>query len=69
MLFSQQSNLLIQVAKIVNDVVVRVETLKQWQCLKVYNMLLESYLIQEKIRFLKKKVESLTSILRQATPR
>ena len=44
MLHPQQSNLLIQAAKTVDDAVVGVEVLKQWQRLKVYGISLERYL-------------------------
>lgn len=42
--------------------VVRVEILKYWQYLKIYKMLLERYMEDRKIDFLKRKGELLTGI-------
>ena len=68
MLFPQQSNLLIRAAKTVDDAVVRVEILEQWQPLKVHGMLLERYLGPGKLELLKREVESLTGIPLKTMP-
>lgn len=44
MLLLQRSNLLIRAAKAVDNAVVGVEILEQWQRLKVHGILLERYL-------------------------
>ena len=69
MLLPQQLNLLIWATKTVDDVVMRIEVLEQWQRLKVYGISLEKYFGLGKIRLLKKKRESSTGILLKATPR
>ncbi len=69
MLVPSRSNLLIRAAKSVDEAVVGVEVLEQWQCLKVHGMLLERYLEPGKMELLKREVESLTGIPLKATPR
>lgn len=69
MLLSQRSNLLIQVAKTVNDTIVGVEILKQWQRLKVHRMSLERYVEPRKLELLRRGVESSTSISLKTMPR
>ena len=69
MLLSQRSNLLIRAAKMVDDAVVGVEILEQWQRLKVHGMSLQRYLEPEKLELLRRKVESSTSILLKTMPR
>lgn len=63
-----QSNLFIRVAKSVDALVLRVEILEYWQHLKIYRILLERYLGDRKIDFLKKKVELLTRIQLKTVP-
>ena len=69
MLISLRSNLLIQAAKSVDNAVVGVEVLEQWQRLKVHGIPLDRYIGLEKMELLKRKVESLTGVLLKATPR
>ena len=68
MLLLLRANLLIQAAKTVDDAVVGVEILEQWQRLKVHGMLLKRYLEPGKMELLKREVESSTGIPLQATP-
>ena len=67
MLLPQRLNLLIWAIKTINYVVVGEEILEQWQCFKVYGMSLERYMRPGKMGLLKRKVESSTGILLQAT--
>lgn len=69
MLISQQSNLLIRAAKIVDNAVVGVEVLEKWQRLKVQGMSLERYLGLGKIKLLKREVKSSTGIPLKTMPR
>ncbi len=69
MLLPSRSNLLIRAAKTVDDAVVGVEVLEQWQRLKVHGMLLERYFGPGKMELLKREVESSTGIPLKATPR
>lgn len=62
MLLPQWSNLLIRAAKMVDDMIVGVEILEQWQRLKVHEMSLERYLGSGKLELLKREVESSTEI-------
>lgn len=64
----QRSNLLIRAAKTVDDAIVRVENLEQWQRLKVYKMLLERYLGPGKLKLLRREVESSIGILLKFMP-
>ena len=57
MLFSQSLNLLIQAIKTIDNTVVRVEILEQWQRLKIYGILFNKYLGLRKLEFLKREVE------------
>lgn len=57
-----QKNLFIQTAKIVDTIVIGVETLKYWQYFKVYRMPLDKYLEEERIKIFKKEVELLTGV-------
>lgn len=68
MIFSQRSNLLNQAAKIVDDEVVEVEILEQWQRFNVYGMSLERYLRPRKLKLLTRQVESPTNILLKIMP-
>lgn len=61
-LLNVQKNIFIWAAKIVDALVIGVETLEHWQCLKVHGMLLDSYLKDGRIEILKKEVELLTKI-------
>lgn len=69
MFLPNQSNLLIQVAKAVDDAVVGVEILEQWQRPKVHEISLGRYLEPGKMEPLKRKVQSLTSIPLKTMPR
>lgn len=69
MLLPQQSNLLIRAAKTVDEAVVGVEVLEQWQRLKVHGMSLERYLGPGKMELLKREVESSTGIPLKTMPR
>lgn len=66
MLFPPRSNLLIRAAKTVDDAVIGVEVLEQWQRLKVHGMSLERYLGPGKMDL---EVESSTGVQLQAMPR
>ena len=68
MLLPERSNLLIQAAKTVDNTLVGVEIIKQWQCLKVHGMSLERYLGPGKLKLLRREVESSTGILLKAMP-
>ena len=68
MLIPSKSNLLIRAAKSVDDAVVGVEVLEQWQRLKVHGMPLDRYVGLGKMELLKREVESSTGVLLQATP-
>lgn len=61
-LLPQKLNLLIRVAKLVDQVVIGLEILKHWQHFKVHEMSIARYLGSNKIDLLKKEVESLTEI-------
>ena len=61
--------MLIRAAKSVDEAVVGVEVLEQWQRLKVHGMLLERYLGLGKMELLKREVESSTGISLKAIPR
>lgn len=69
MLLPQRSNLLIRAAKTVDDAVVGVEILEQWQRLKVHGMALDRYLGSGKLELLKREVESSTGIQLKTMPR
>ena len=69
MFLPQRSNLLIRAAKTVDDAVVGVEILEQWQRLKVHGMSLERYLGPGKLELLRREVESSTGILLKTMPR
>lgn len=69
MLLPQQSNFLIRAAKIVDNAVVGVEGLEQWQRLKVHGLSLERYLGSGKVELLKREVESSTGISLKTMPR
>ena len=69
MLLPKQSNLLIRAAKAVDDAIVGVEVLEQWQRVKVHGMSLERYLRPSKMELLKREVESSTGILLKTMPR
>ena len=69
MLLLQRSNLLIQAIKTIDDAVVRVEVLEQWQRFKIHEILLDRYLGSEKLEFLKREVEFLTGIQLKTMPR
>ena len=69
MLLPQQSNMLIRAAKAVDDAVVGVEILEQWQRFKVLGMPLERYLGPGKLEILRREVESSTGILLKTMPR
>ena len=69
MLIPSRSNLLIRAAKSVDDAVVGVEVLEQWQRLKVHGMPLDRYLGFGKMELLKREVESSTGVSLKATPR
>ena len=58
---------MIQTIKTIDDTVVGIEILEQWQRLKVYSMSLDRYLRLEKMGLLKREVESSTEILLKAT--
>ena len=62
-LLPQRSNLLSRAAKTVDDAVVGVEILEQWQRLKVHGMSLDRYLGSGKLELLKREVESSTGIV------
>lgn len=64
-LLLQQSNLMIQAAKLVNQVFIRVKIFKHWQRFKVHGMLLARYFGPNKINLLKKKFKFLTEIIRK----
>ena len=68
MLLFQQSNLLIQAVKTIDNAVIKIEVFKLWQCLKVHDMSLNRYLGPEKIGLLKREGEFSTGILLKATP-
>ena len=68
MLIPSRSNLLIRAAKSVDEAVVGVEVLEQWQRLKVHGMPLERYLGPGKMELLQREVESSTGILLKAIP-
>ena len=68
-LLSQRSNMLIRAAKRVDDAVVGVEILEQWQRLKVHGMSLERYLGPGKLELLRREVESSTGIPLKTMPR
>lgn len=68
MILPQRSNLLIRAAKTIDDVVVGVEILEQWQRLKVHGMSFKRYLEPGKLELLKKEVESLTGIPLKTMP-
>ena len=61
--------MLIQAAKTVDDAVVGVEILEQWQRLKVHGMSLERYLGPGKLELLRREVESSTGIPLKTMPR
>lgn len=69
MLLPQWFNLLIRAAKTIDDTIVGVEILEQWQCLKVHRMSLERYLGLGKLELLRREVESSTKILLKTMPR
>lgn len=69
MLLPQRSNLLIRAANRVDNEVIGVEVLEQWQRLKVYGMSLERYLGAGKMVLLMRQVESSTGVQLQLTPR
>ena len=69
MLLPKQSNLLIRAAKAVDDAIVGVEVLEQWQRVKVHGMSLERYLGPGKMELLKREVESSTGIPLKTMPR
>ena len=53
----------IRAAKTIDDVVIGMEVLEQWYCLKVYGISLEWYLRQGNMELFKKEVEFLMEIL------
>lgn len=53
LLILQLSNLLIQMIKIVDPTIVKVEMLEYWQQLKIHKMLLKKYLSEMKTKLLK----------------
>lgn len=69
MLIPSRSNLLIRAAKSVDNAVVGVEVLEQWQRLKVHGMPLDRYVGLGKMELLKREVESSTGVSLKATPR
>lgn len=52
MITLSKSIFIIQVVKLVDETVVGVEVLKQWQCLKLYGISLERYLRPKKVKLL-----------------
>lgn len=56
------SNIFIWAAKMIDQVISRVEILKHWQHFKMHEISLKKYLEEERIKFLKYKVKSSTSI-------
>lgn len=68
-LLPQRSNLLIRVAKSVDDSMVGVEIMEHWQSLKVHRMSLARYLGPDKMGLYKREVESSTGIALKAMPR
>lgn len=69
MLLPQRSNLLIRAAKTVDDAVIGVEVLEQWQRLKVHGMSLERFLGPGRMDLLRREIESSTGVQLQVTPR
>lgn len=69
MLLPQRSNLLIRAAKTVDDTIVGVEILEQWQRLRVHGISLERYLGPGKLELLRREVESSTGISLKTMPR
>ena len=68
MLLPQRSNLLIRAAKSVDNALIGVKVLEQWQRLNVHGMLLERYLGLEKMELLRREVESSTGISLKTMP-
>lgn len=63
MLLPHRSNLLIRATKTVDNAVIGVEILEQWQRLKVHGMSLERYLEPGKMELLRREVASSAGIL------
>lgn len=61
-------NIFIQATKMVDQVIVRVKILKQWQCLKVHSMSLKKYLDKRIIELLKYKIKFSTGIKLKSLP-
>ena len=59
---SLAANLLIQVAKLVDTAIIKIEILENCQRFKVHGMPLERYFGKRKIKLLKRKVESAVGI-------
>ncbi len=68
-LVRDHSNMLIRAAKSVDEKVIGIEALKQWQRLKVHGMSLARYLGNRKMELLQREIESLTGIQLKTMPR
>lgn len=68
MLLLQYSNLLRQIAELVNALVKKVEIFQHWQYFKIYEMALMRYLRPGKIERLKREVESFIGIILKTIP-
>lgn len=67
-LVKEHSNILIRVAKSIDEALIEVKALEYWEQFKVHRMSLARYFRKKKIERLSCKIESLTRIKLKTTP-